>query len=307
MRMPQAAREHAATLGLLDRQIFFYEEWVPYEQRADFLLEADIAVSLHRDHLETTYAAVRSRFLDHLWAGLPSVVSTGDAAAELVLRHRLGRVVAAEDSAGTAEALIRLIGDAAERHACARRARELASAFVWERALQPIANFCRRPSMTSDRSPLNDGSQPPGSQQPDASDQIAARKAAIARLDQLWKVQPQELTSGLPLLGQAKNAANSLTRWYVQAIVEQQNAFNAAVVHALQQLSETGDRHQALSDDIIAHLRALQSEVERLMGESPSLHHHIADIELHLCDIDDAQTALARQIAAPALEMEPHT
>ena len=308
MQIPQAARARAAALGLLDRHIFFYDQWVPYEQRADFLLEADIAVSLHRDHLETTYAAVRSRFLDHLWAGLPSVVTDGDAAADLVRRHRLGQVVRAEDTASVAAALDRLIGDGAERRVCGDNARALATTFTWERVLQPILNFCRRPSRMNDRS-----YQPPPTQ-PDTSDLFAERNAAIGRLDQLWKVQPQDLTSGVPLLGQAKNAANNLTRWYVQAIVEQQNAFNAAVVQALHQLAATGDQYQAriaeLSgqreqiDNIVAHLHALQREVERLLGEQASLHQHIADIELHLCDVDDAQTAIAQRLATTVLETE---
>ncbi|MFN8567273.1 MAG: hypothetical protein U0Z44_07075 [Kouleothrix sp.] len=46
------ARALAAERGLLGRHVFFYDEWVPYARRADFLLEATIAVSLHRSHLE---------------------------------------------------------------------------------------------------------------------------------------------------------------------------------------------------------------------------------------------------------------
>ncbi len=84
MRTPAIARQRAADLGLLDTHIFFYDQWVPYGERANVLHEADIAVSLHHNHLETAYAAVRSRFLDHLWAGLPSIVADGDAAADLV-------------------------------------------------------------------------------------------------------------------------------------------------------------------------------------------------------------------------------
>jgi glycosyltransferase involved in cell wall biosynthesis/prefoldin subunit 5 len=313
MRAPQEALALAAELGLLGRHVFFYEAWIPYQQRADFLLEADIAVSLHRDRLETAYAAVRSRFLDHLWAGLPSVVSGGDAAADLVQRHRLGRVVRAEDVAAVAAALIALIGDAAERQACAANARALAAEFVWERTLQPLLKFCRRPFTMTDRSPMTE--RPPT----EVPDVHAARNAAITRLDQLWKVHPQELTSALPLLGRAKNAANSLTRWYVQTIVEQQNTFNAAVVHALQQLAETGDHYQSSLDsiqtqleNITAHLQSLQRQVDgiaakldRLARESEPLHQHIADIEVHLCDIDDAQTAMAQRLATPALEAEP--
>ncbi|PMP82541.1 MAG: glycosyl transferase family 1, partial [Chloroflexus aggregans] len=82
MHTPQQTRQLAAELGLLGKGVHFYEEWIPYERRADFLLEATVMVSLHREHLETRYAAVRSRVLDHLWVGRPSILSAGDAAAE---------------------------------------------------------------------------------------------------------------------------------------------------------------------------------------------------------------------------------
>jgi hypothetical protein len=102
-----------------------------------------------------------------------------------------------------------------------------------------------------------------------------AYQTKVAALDHLWQVQPQELTSGVPALGGAKRAANSLTRWYVAPIVEQQNVFNAATVHALQAIAEA---------------------LTRLVAEQPALRQRLEDIEQHLADIDDAQTAIARHI-----------
>jgi glycosyltransferase involved in cell wall biosynthesis len=297
MRMPQRAKDAARRLDLLDRHVFFYDEWVPYERRADFLLEATVAVSLHRDHLETTYAAVRSRFLDHLWAGLPSVVSAGDAAAELVSRARLGLVVAPGDVAETSKAIDRLLSDNALRDECRARALAQGAAHVWESVLQPLIDFCRRPTM-SDRQ-----IRPDGIQQGD-TDLTPARKAAVARLDELWQVQPHELTSQTPLLGEAKRAANSLTRWYVLPIVEQQNAFNAAIVHAIQQLAEVVESMNANAPALQAQVEHVRIQVEHLMHQQAPLHQHIADIEQHLFDIDDAQTGLAARLAHPAAETE---
>lgn len=270
MRAPDAARARASALGLLGASVFFYDEWAPYEQRANFLLEADLAVSLHHAHLETTYAAVRSRFLDHLWAGLPSVVSAGDAAADLVQRHRLGRVVAPGDATAVAEAIVHLLDDETERAACVRRARALAHEFTWERVVRPLAAFCWRPQMT--REPIIDapvraapGATPPG------------YRDSLSRLHELWHVTPGDLGSATPLLGAAKHAANTLTRWYVEPLIERQNAFNAAVVHAVQALA-----------DALARVEAAQ----------PAMQQHIADLEQHLLDIDDLQTAIARRLAS---------
>ncbi|NJM08705.1 glycosyltransferase family 4 protein [Candidatus Gracilibacteria bacterium] len=87
---------------------------------------------------------MRSRFLDHLWAGRASMVSSGDAAAALVERHALGRTVLPGDSAACAEQLITLLSDAVLRAECAANAGRLAAAFSWERVAQPILAFCER-------------------------------------------------------------------------------------------------------------------------------------------------------------------
>ena len=80
-RTAERAQALAAELGLLDRVVFFNDEWVPYEQRADWLLEADCALSTHEDHLETRFA-FRTRVLDCFWARLPIVCTGGDDLAD---------------------------------------------------------------------------------------------------------------------------------------------------------------------------------------------------------------------------------
>lgn len=152
MRAPAEAQALAAELGLLDRAVFFYTEWVPYARRGDFLQEADLLVSLHRPGLESAYAAIRSRFLDHLWAGRASVVSAGDAAADLVTRHELGRTAPPDDPAAVATAILELLVDPAERAACAQRAGTLAANFTWDRVADPIRAFCREPRRTREKS-----------------------------------------------------------------------------------------------------------------------------------------------------------
>lgn len=148
MRMPALAKARAADYQLLNRSIFFYERWIPYQQRGDVLLEADIALSLHHDHLETSYAALRSRILDQLWAGLPAVVSGGDEAARLLHAAEAGLVVPPGDSARVAEALLRLLDDVALRRAQAQAASQLAQQFCWSRVVAPLAHFCQQPRRT---------------------------------------------------------------------------------------------------------------------------------------------------------------
>jgi glycosyltransferase involved in cell wall biosynthesis len=73
MRVATELQELSSELGLTGKHVFFNAGWVPYEERADFLLDADLAVSTHQDHVETRYS-FRSRVLDYLWAGLPMVL-----------------------------------------------------------------------------------------------------------------------------------------------------------------------------------------------------------------------------------------
>ncbi|MEI8307461.1 MAG: glycosyltransferase family 4 protein [Chloroflexales bacterium] len=341
MRTLDESRSLAHQIGLLDSHVFFYESWVPYACRADFLLDASIVVSLHRQHLETTYAALRSRILDHLWVGRASVVSAGDAAAELVAHYDLGRVVPPQDVAAVAQTLCDLLADSAALAACARRAQALAVEFRWERVSMPVRRFCAAPHCT--RPAVPDG-QPQGAASPSVPTPIPpptmdttmndqTRNDTLSRLDDLWKIQPQPLRSGLPILGQAKEAANSLTRWYVQAIVDQQNGFNASAVQAIQALAASDDtRHSELTVHIHAlhHLlnvstnqsrqssAATQHLTDQLSHRTEALLHRfdglsqrldglsqrldglsqrLDGLSHHISDVDDAETILAAAVS----------
>ncbi|HVB27264.1 MAG TPA: glycosyltransferase, partial [Mycobacteriales bacterium] len=150
MAVARQTRQLARDRGLHDRHVFFVEGWVPYEERADWLLDADVAVSAHRDHLETAYA-FRTRLLDCLWTGLPIVASTGDSFAELIDRHGLGRTVAPGDRAAMAAALEELLVDAEARRQAQAALGEIAASYTWPAVLEPLRAFCRDPEPAADR------------------------------------------------------------------------------------------------------------------------------------------------------------
>ena len=88
MSIVEQARDLARELGLLDRGVFF-NDWVPYDERQNWLLEADVAVSLHQETLEARYA-FRTRMLDNLWCSLPIVATRGDVLADLIESANIG-------------------------------------------------------------------------------------------------------------------------------------------------------------------------------------------------------------------------
>jgi glycosyltransferase involved in cell wall biosynthesis len=150
MEMSLRARELAIELDLLDRVVFFNEGWVPYEERADFLLDADLGVSTHFDHLETAFS-FRTRMLDYLWAGLPIVSTDGDTFASIVRNEELGRVVPPEDTDALVIALEQCLYGDGEADRLRANVHRYAERMRWSNVLQPLVAFCRAPKPAADR------------------------------------------------------------------------------------------------------------------------------------------------------------
>ena len=128
----------ARELGLADDRVRFLETVAPYAERGAWLLDADCAVSAHREHLETRFA-FRTRILDFIWAQLPVVCSRGDATSEVVERRALGRTVAPEDPSAMAAALADVLSRGRDAYAPAFAS--AAEAFSWSRVAAPLTRF----------------------------------------------------------------------------------------------------------------------------------------------------------------------
>jgi glycosyltransferase involved in cell wall biosynthesis len=150
MPIVQESRELARELGVLDSAVFFNDEWVPYEERQNYLLEADVGVSTHGFHLETTLA-FRTRILDYLWTTLPMVVTKGDSFAELVKREDLGVAVPPEDVDALAGALEHVLFDEGAAETARANIDRVNERFTWEVVLRPLANYVRDPWPAPDR------------------------------------------------------------------------------------------------------------------------------------------------------------
>ncbi len=138
----------ADSMGLTGKSVFF-NDWVPYAHRADYLLDADVGISLHHEQVETAYS-FRTRILDYLWAGLPIVATAGDSFAEAIDRRGIGKVLPPGDPEAVAEALLGLADDGG-RGDMSKQARAMAAELVWPRCAAPLMDFCRRPAFAPDR------------------------------------------------------------------------------------------------------------------------------------------------------------
>jgi glycosyltransferase involved in cell wall biosynthesis len=149
MHMATRAVALSEELGLRGRSVHFNLDWVPYDRRQDFLLEAEIGVSMHFDHLETAFS-FRTRILDYIWAGLPIVATEGDEFASWIETKGTGRVVRYGDPDSIAAALSELLTNPAAHEACAKAIGEARPEFTWERALAPLARYCTEPWLAPD-------------------------------------------------------------------------------------------------------------------------------------------------------------
>ena len=152
MEAVSRSRALASELGLLGRAVFFNESWVPYEERQDYLLDADLGVSTHFQHVETTFS-FRTRILDYLWAGLPIVTTEGDSFGDLVAAEGLGASVREQDVDALVDALERVLYDAETRESARENVARVRESYRWSRTLAPLVEFCRNPVAAADREP----------------------------------------------------------------------------------------------------------------------------------------------------------
>lgn len=160
----------ARELGVLDSNVFF-NDWVPYDERQNWLLDADAALSLHVETVEARYA-YRTRVMDILWCGLPAIVSDGDVLADLVRDEDIGEVARPGDVTAVAAAIERALDPDRGREIRSHLA-DVAARFTWEQVCAPLLRYCREPWKLS---AARGGDQ---------------RAAYLARLEQLYSETAQ--------------------------------------------------------------------------------------------------------------------
>ncbi len=142
-------RALADELGLTGRHVFFNDRWIDYEERADWLLDADCGVSAHPDHVETQFA-FRTRLLDCVWAGLPVICTEGDTLADMIAARGMGLTVPPGSVDALADAIVEM-ADGRRRADASAALRAAAPEFHWSRVVEPLVRFCRAPRLAADR------------------------------------------------------------------------------------------------------------------------------------------------------------
>lgn len=144
----EAARKLASELGLVDKAVFF-GDWVSYENWQNVLLESDIALTLHDSENFESRLAFRSRILDYVWAGLPTIATRGDSTSELLTQYGIGFAVDCQDVEGVASAILQLLDT--PRAAFDKGFERARESLTWQKAARPLVEFCRNPRRAPDK------------------------------------------------------------------------------------------------------------------------------------------------------------
>jgi glycosyltransferase involved in cell wall biosynthesis len=139
LRLSQTIEE-AQRLGLWNRGVYMHSEWLPQEQVAPFLQEADAAVTTYFTSAETRFAH-RTRFQDYIWARLPIICTEGDVLSDEVCRRGWGVAIAEKDEDALVAAICRLTEDRRFAARCRMNLALAASEMSWESAFEPLARF----------------------------------------------------------------------------------------------------------------------------------------------------------------------
>ncbi|QYR21219.1 glycosyltransferase [Paenibacillus sp. sptzw28] len=128
---------------LLDNNVIL-SEWVPYENRQNYLLSSNVGVITHFDNFETRYS-YRTRVLDYIWCNIPVITTEGDYFSQVITKNNIGKVVKFKDAKHIADSLIDLYQNPGLSVTMRENIKNMKSEFYWENTIKDLMNFCYLP------------------------------------------------------------------------------------------------------------------------------------------------------------------
>jgi len=136
-------RKLSRELGIEKNVVF--GSWLPRDEYLALLGRASVGVSAHSPGLEATYA-VRTRFLDSIWMGLPMVVSGDDEYSSIIAEQELGVVIESESPTDFANGIIHVMDQG--RGAYAGMFARARSELTWSKAAAELVEWMVEPRIT---------------------------------------------------------------------------------------------------------------------------------------------------------------
>lgn len=139
----KAARKLSKKLGLLGQSVFFLDGWIDYEKRASYLMDADIAIYADKESIETRFSH-RTRVLDHIWVGLPTICSKGDYLSEVIKQNNLGDVVDDRSSDSFARAINKVFSNPELLATMKKNIAHVRPEFTWDQVTKDLLGFIEK-------------------------------------------------------------------------------------------------------------------------------------------------------------------
>jgi glycosyltransferase involved in cell wall biosynthesis len=139
----ERVKKRAKKQGWLGTTVRF-EPWRPFDRRFELPQVSDVAVVTHQPGLETDLS-LRTRLVDLMWLGLPSVVTAGGTMARVVEEEGAGVVVPAGNAEALAAAICSLLADEPARSTARAGARRWATDRSWRQVAAPLLAFAANP------------------------------------------------------------------------------------------------------------------------------------------------------------------
>ncbi len=141
----------ARKMRLFGKHVMFVNQWVDYGERLTWMQEATIGIVADGAHLESRYSH-RTRLLDHLGAGLPTVSTAGDPLSAQL--EAAGAAITCDRTIeGIGNAVGSIINDDERLGEMSRAAQTLGARLSWEQTLAPLVRWLEAPQVAIDRRP----------------------------------------------------------------------------------------------------------------------------------------------------------
>lgn len=283
-------------LGLKDRTVFF-GDWVDYADWQNYLLESDCGISLHRDHLESRFAA-RTRVMSYLWAGLPMILTRGDELAERLERQGTAILVPPGDIQGVAKAIL----DLARHNVRAESFDWVRESFSWLVAVQPLIRKCQSNSSRHQNDVIGDAKQHEnGFKKLTTSLQSTPLQGLNPTLH-----LPQPHTSLSQVLFPVIRSA---VLWYVESIAMQQTQLNSCFLSHIGQHESKLEQLQAQLSTLAvqtAQFESMPSKLEQIQAQLSTLADRLVRLESWLIETGVLLSDLIEQLVSAALQHNHH-
>ncbi len=126
------------------------QEWVPYEERANWYLDCDLIITLNEPGMENGLSW-RTRVADYVWAGMPIASNGGDPLTEdLIARGAAGRL----DISSTeklSESIYKLLADEVGLKKMKEQMQAFRPNLYWDKVIKPLGEIIQNHSVAPDR------------------------------------------------------------------------------------------------------------------------------------------------------------